>query len=85
MRLLQHQHAGVAWLLARERAADYAGGFLCDEMGLGKTVQLIAAMLQNPLRRTLVVVPKSLVTQWASELERFAPSKRWTDSVGPPL
>jgi SNF2 family DNA or RNA helicase len=66
MRLLSHQHVGVAWLLARERAGDYPGGFLCDEMGLGKTVQLIATILQNPVRRTLVIVPKSIVTQWRS-------------------
>ena len=74
MRLLAHQHAGVEWLLRRERSTEYPGGFLCDEMGLGKTVQLIATMLQNPVRRTLVIVPKSIVTQWASEIERFAPS-----------
>lgn len=73
MRLLAHQHGGVEWLLRRERALDYPGGFLCDEMGLGKTVQLIATMLQNPMRRTLVIVPKSIVTQWASEVQKFAP------------
>ncbi len=73
MRLLAHQHSGVEWLLRRERALDYPGGFLCDEMGLGKTVQLIATMLQNPMDRTLIIVPKSLVTQWGSELARFAP------------
>jgi SNF2 family DNA or RNA helicase len=73
MRLLSHQHVGVAWLLARERAGDYPGGFLCDEMGLGKTVQLIATILQNPVRRTLVIVPKSIVTQWRSEVAKFAP------------
>lgn len=73
MRLLPHQHTGVEWLVKRETAYDYPGGFLCDEMGLGKTVQLIAAMLRNPKRRTLVIVPKSLVTQWQSELANFAP------------
>ena len=73
MRLLAHQHGGVEWLLRRERALDYPGGFLCDEMGLGKTVQLIAVMLQNPMHRTLVIVPKSIVTQWHSEVQKFAP------------
>jgi len=73
MRLLAHQHEGVQWLLKRERSLDYPGGFLCDEMGLGKTVQLIATMLQNPVERTLVIVPKSIVTQWASEIAKFAP------------
>jgi SNF2 family DNA or RNA helicase len=43
-------------------------------MGLGKTVQLIATMLANPKRRTLVIVPKSIVGQWCDEVRRFAPS-----------
>jgi SNF2 family DNA or RNA helicase len=83
MRLLQHQHAGVEWLVKRERALDYPGGFLCDEMGLGKTVQLIATMMRNPLDRTLIIVPKSIVTQWASEIERFAPEMKVHTFDGP--
>ena len=69
-----YQHEGVKWLVHRELAASYPGGFLCDEMGLGKTVQLIATMLANPKPRTLVVVPKSIVGQWCDEVARFAPS-----------
>ena len=72
-RLLKHQREGVKWLLARERANDYPGGFLCDEMGLGKTVQLVATMIANPVPRTLIIVPKSIVTQWQSEIAKFAP------------
>jgi SNF2 family DNA or RNA helicase len=49
------------------------GGFLCDEMGLGKTVQLISVMLGNPRDRTLIIVPKSIITQWRDELNKFAP------------
>jgi len=49
------------------------GGFLCDEMGLGKTVQLIATILGNKKRKTLIVVPKSIVTQWSTEIAKFAP------------
>ena len=69
-----YQHEGVRWLVERELAQTYPGGFLCDEMGLGKTVQLIATMLVNPKPRTLVVVPKSIVGQWCDEIARFAPS-----------
>ena len=68
-----YQHTGVAWLAQRERSSDYPGGFLCDEMGLGKTVQLLATMIENPRPRTLIVVPKSIVSQWASEITKFAP------------
>lgn len=43
-------------------------------MGLGKTVQLVAAMLGNPKPRTLIIVPKSIITQWVEEINRFAPN-----------
>ena len=69
-----YQHDGVKWMTAREIAPNYPGGFLCDEMGLGKTVQIIATMLINPRPKTLILVPKSIVGQWVSEIKRFAPS-----------
>lgn len=70
-----YQHEGVAWLLDRETSTKGPkGGLLCDEMGLGKTIQLITAILGNPGGRSLVVCPKSVVGQWASELEKFAPN-----------
>jgi SNF2 family DNA or RNA helicase len=69
-----YQHEGVRWLVKRELDTTHPGGFLCDEMGLGKTVQLIATMLVNPKPHTLVIVPKSIVGQWCSEVARFAPS-----------
>jgi SNF2 family DNA or RNA helicase len=68
-----YQREGVKWLVEREIAQSFPGGFLCDEMGLGKTVQLIAAMIANPKPRTLVIVPKSIVGQWCQEVARFAP------------
>ena len=71
--LFDYQQNGVDWMVGREASESPKGGFLCDEMGLGKTVQLIETMRRNPLDRTLVVVPKSIVAQWSSELERFAP------------
>jgi SNF2 family DNA or RNA helicase len=65
---------GVLWMLTMEnQTSGPKGGFLCDEMGLGKSAQLIATMLGNPKRRTLIVVPKSIITQWANEIKKFAP------------
>ena len=71
-----YQRDGVFWLLSREFAQSRKGGFLCDEMGLGKTIQLITMMLANPQPLTLVVVPVSVLTQWESELNKFAPHLR---------
>ena len=73
--LAPYQREGVMWLIWRELAnSGPKGGFLCDEMGLGKTVQIISAILGNPGKITLIVVPKSIVTQWSEELENFAPN-----------
>ena len=70
-----YQREGVLWMLTMEnQTSGPKGGFLCDEMGLGKTVQLLATMLGNPKTRTLLVVPKSIITQWVEEINRFAPS-----------
>lgn len=65
------QPAGVKWLLERERDQGVRGGFLCDEMGIGKTAQLVAMMCRNPLPKTLIIVPKSIVGQWRSEIYKF--------------
>jgi SNF2 family DNA or RNA helicase len=70
-----YQREGVLWMLTMENqtSGPVKGGFLCDEMGLGKSAQLIATMLGNPKKSTLIVVPKSIITQWANEIKKFAP------------
>jgi len=72
----QHQLFGFRWLsylFARE-----AGGLLADEMGVGKTAQVIAHLCRldeaGDAAPSLVVLPKTLVSNWRQELERFAPS-----------
>lgn len=70
-----YQREGVQWMLGMENQSDGPkGGFLCDEMGLGKTVQLISTILGNPQSRTLIIVPKSIITQWHEEIQKFAPN-----------
>ena len=72
---IPYQRDGVKWMLGMEnQESGPKGGFLCDEMGLGKTVQLISTILGNPKQRTLIVVPKSIITQWVEEIKRFAPT-----------
>jgi SNF2 family DNA or RNA helicase len=78
-----YQHEGVRWMLARERDSKISGGFMCDEMGLGKTVQTLSTIVMNPKPKTLIVVPKSIVSQWSSEITRFVPSYKVCSYDGP--
>ncbi len=50
------------------------GGVLADEMGLGKTVQTLAFLLSNKDKKSIVITPTSLIFNWKSEFEKFAPS-----------
>jgi len=72
--LKSYQLEALSWMLMREFDSGIKGGFLCDEMGLGKTVEIIATLLGNPRAKTLIVVPKSIISQWEEEIEHFAPN-----------
>jgi len=72
--IVPYQSEGIGWMLSRELSnGTVKGGFLCDEMGLGKTAQTIATILGNRVQRTIIIAPKSIITQWVSEFNRFAP------------
>lgn len=76
--LRTYQERGVSWLHFMKSLG--LGACLADDMGLGKTIQVIA--LLNFLRgkkkeKTLLVVPASLIGNWMSEIEKFAPSLKY--------
>jgi superfamily II DNA or RNA helicase len=58
--------------LSRAIANDRVRYLLADEVGLGKTIEAGLIMremkLRGLVRRTLVIVPKGLVSQWVSEM-----------------
>jgi superfamily II DNA or RNA helicase len=58
--------------LSRAIAGDRVRYLLADEVGLGKTIEAGLIMkelkLRGMVRRTLVIAPKGLVTQWISEM-----------------
>jgi non-specific serine/threonine protein kinase len=75
--LRPYQETGVQWLYLLSRLG--LGACLADDMGLGKTMQVLALLLLLRQNRSLqgpsiLVVPASLLANWISEIERFAPS-----------
>ncbi|WP_159150894.1 DEAD/DEAH box helicase, partial [Clostridium neonatale] len=67
-----YQMEGYKWF----KSLSYfnLGGILADEMGLGKTIQTITFLLSEKLKKSLVVVPTSLIYNWISEFNKFAPA-----------
>jgi superfamily II DNA or RNA helicase len=74
--LRPYQELGLRWLWLVSQLG--LGGCLADDMGLGKTIQVLALLLvlkqQGRGGPHLLVVPASLLGNWVSEIERFAPS-----------
>ncbi len=76
--LRPYQRAGVEWL--RFMNALGLGACLADDMGLGKTIQVLGLLAGAPPEKTarpsLLVAPASLLANWRTELQRFAPALR---------
>src|SRR2546430_6595833 len=63
-----HQIDAVVFALRR---IPEGGCILADEVGLGKTIEaglVISQLMAEGMRRVLLVVPKSLLGQWQTEL-----------------
>ena len=76
-RLRPYQQVGVRWLYLLSKLG--LGACLADDMGLGKTIQVLSLLLvlrsqaDGNRRPSLLVAPASLLANWVSEIERFAP------------
>ena len=80
-----YQREGLGWLQFLQEFRF--GGCLADDMGLGKTVQLLALLQQRKRARkeplpSLIVVPKSLIFNWAHEIQRFTPDLTYLEYTG---
>ena len=74
-----YQHRGYSWMYRNSRIGF--GSILADDMGLGKTLQVISILLKfkeekaiNDTHKALVIVPTGLLTNWQTEIEKFAPT-----------
>jgi len=73
--LRDYQTEGFRWMARLAEAG--LGAVLADDMGLGKTIQALALLCQrSKIGPALVVAPTSVVGNWLSETERFAPRLR---------
>ena len=79
--LREYQQTGVNWLSFLTGLG--LGACLADDMGLGKTIQILALLIAEKQRArkltanqkpSLLVLPASLLANWKSEIEKFAPS-----------
>lgn len=89
--LREYQHRGFDWL--EFHYEHRFGACLADDMGLGKTLQAITFLAaRTPVERRipgeprrmphLIVVPPSLLFNWAAELERFCPRLQVVEYAG---
>lgn len=74
--LREYQQKGFSWLWFLYQYG--LNGILADDMGLGKTLQALAliqkAKEKDKQAPNLVVCPTSVVFNWDSEIQKFAPS-----------
>jgi superfamily II DNA or RNA helicase len=74
--LRPYQQKGFEWMSLLAEAK--AGACLADDMGLGKTLQTICFISnhihKNAKSKSLIVCPASLIYNWLSEWQKFAPT-----------
>ncbi len=68
-----YQITGVKWL--KWLFINGLGGCLADDMGLGKTLEVISMLsdkeIKGKINNILIIVPKSILSNWAREFSKF--------------
>ena len=82
-----YQLRGYSWMYKNTKIG--LGSIIADDMGLGKTLQVIALIckLQEEgllkKKQVMIIVPTSLIPNWESEFQKFAPSIEVYTHYGP--
>jgi len=82
--LRPYQKHGYKWIRYLHRHS--LGGCLADDMGLGKTVQaiaMLASVYPGEKKSSLIVMPRTLLFNWACEIEKFRPGLTYYTYHGP--
>ncbi|KAJ7271356.1 P-loop containing nucleoside triphosphate hydrolase protein [Mycena haematopus] len=86
LKLLPYQIDGINWL--GKRWWERQSSILADDMGLGKTVQIVvlvrSIVKQFGTMPVLVVAPKSTISNWTREFEKWAPELTVICYIGNP-
>lgn len=72
--LREYQRQGYKWIKYLQQHS--LGGCLADDMGLGKTIQaiaLLASIYPEEKNPSIIIMPKTLLFNWAKEIEKFRP------------
>ncbi|KAJ3026064.1 UNVERIFIED_CONTAM: hypothetical protein HDU68_006238 [Siphonaria sp. JEL0065] len=76
-KMRDYQIQGLNWLISLHH--NGINGILADEMGLGKTLQTISFLgylkhVEGICGKHLIIVPKSTLHNWMSEIKRWVPT-----------
>lgn len=70
--LRDYQKYGVGWMLYLQQ--HNLNGCLADDMGLGKTLQTLTLLTMSPSDKpSIIIMPRTLLYNWASEIDKFTP------------
>ncbi|TPP65404.1 SWI:SNF matrix associated [Fasciola gigantica] len=80
-----YQVRGLNWMIQLHQ--DNINGILADEMGLGKTLQTISMLgymkhCRQKSGPSLIIVPKSTLSNWMNEIKRWVPTLRPVALIG---
>lgn len=83
--LRDYQKTGYRWLKTMDICGF--GGILADDMGLGKTIQVLTLLADEYIvnksdKKSLIIVPTSLIYNWENEIGKFARGLKTVSVVG---